>query len=203
MKRDIHASPMVPGGPDPPHLASPALAAPPGKAVEVENIRVGFGETFKVGTWTPVSVQPARGSSRSRGRWRWSSDDESGTPTVFAQSVRVGTGESTRIVAYTRPGSPSGALAVRFVKDGKRVAATDLDTISPNKAPTRLFSDEIAILVPGEAAGGRAHPGPAGVQRGAEPVGRVDRLGQRRRGRPAPGARRQPPARPGVRVRRL
>ena len=144
---------------------SPALAAPPGKAVEVENIRVGLGDTFKVGTWTSVTVFARAGVEPFEGTMEVVVDDESGTPTVFAQSVRVGT-ESTRIVAYTRPGSPSGALAVRFVKDGRRVASTDLDTISPNKSPTRLFADEIAVLALGKPQGVELMPGLPGFNGG-------------------------------------
>lgn len=145
--------------------ASPALAAPEGKPVEIETIRVGIGDAYKVGAWTPVWVQARAVGAPFEGTMELVVDDESGTPTVFAQSVRIGT-ESTRIPAYTRPGSPSGRFAVRFVRNGERVAATDVDTLSPNKAPNRLFSDEVALLALGKTQGVELIPGLPGFNGG-------------------------------------
>lgn len=118
-------------------MASPASAARPAKVVEVENIRVGIGDTYKIGAWTPVTVYARAVAGPFEGTMEVVVNDESGTPTTFAQAVRVGTGpEATRLNAYTRPGSPTGGVTVRFVRKGERVAETDLDTISPNKGRT-------------------------------------------------------------------
>lgn len=146
--------------------SSSALAAPAGKAVEVENIRVGFNETYKIGAWTPVWVQARAGASPFEGTMEVVVEDESGTPTVSAQSVRIGTADSANLVAYTRFGSPAGELSVRFVKDGKRVASFDLDALRPNNPPARLFADEVVILALGKPQGVELVPGLPGFNGG-------------------------------------
>ena len=150
---------------------SRSLAAPPGKAIEVETIKVGFNESYKVGTWTPVWVQARAGIEPFEGTMEVVTDDESGTPTAFAQSVRIGAGESTRLAAYIRPGSPTGGLTVRFLKDGKRIATSDLDALRPNNPPTRLFSDEIVVLGLGKPQGVELVPGVPGFNGGRAVAG--------------------------------
>ena len=153
---------------------SHSLAAPPGKGVEVETIKVGLNETYKVGTWTPIWVQArARGSSRLRGddggRRRRRVGHADGPS---RKSVRIGRGGvETRLVAYTRPGSPSGELSVRFLKDGKRVAASDLETLRPNNPPTRIFADEIAVLGLGKPQGVELVPALPGFNGGRVTAG--------------------------------
>jgi hypothetical protein len=140
-------------------LTAPAVAAPQGRAVEVENVRVGFEETYKIGAWTPVVVQARAGVEPFEGTMEVVVADESGTPVVASQPVRIGAGDSTKLVAYTRFGSPSGGLTVRFVRDGKRVASVDLDAIRPNNPPNYLFSEEVVILGLGKPQGVELIPG--------------------------------------------
>ena len=93
-------------------------------------------------------------------------EDESGTPTVFAQPVHIGAGDSARLPAYTRFGSPASGLTVRFVKDGKAVAAAELDAISPNNPAKHLFADEVVVLALGKPQGVNLVPGLPGFNGG-------------------------------------
>ncbi|HWE35061.1 MAG TPA: hypothetical protein VG406_00700, partial [Isosphaeraceae bacterium] len=93
-------------------------------------------------------------------------EDESGTPTVFSQSVHIGAGDSARLPAYTRFGSPASGLTVRFVKDGKPIAAAELDAINPNNPAKRLFADEVVVLALGKPQGVELVPGLPGFNGG-------------------------------------
>ncbi len=150
------------------------LAAPALKPIEVDNIRVGFDEKFKVGTWTPIWVQAhVPGVEPFDGVMEVITDDESGTPTTFSVIARVGAGESTRLIAYTRPGSTMGNITLRFIdKDGKRKASFNLETLRPNKLPGLIFSDDIAILALGKTQGIEMLPTLPGLNGGRNPSNR-------------------------------
>jgi hypothetical protein len=145
-----------------------AMAAPVGKAIEVETIRVGFGDKFKVGTWTPVWVQArVPGAEGFVGTMEVVTDDESGTPTAFSVVARIVAGESTRLTAYTRPGSVSGELAVRFVDSAGVVKASfTFDSLRPNNPLGVIYSDDIAVLGLGKAQGIELLPGLPGLNGG-------------------------------------
>ncbi len=145
---------------------SPLLAAPAGRAIEVENIRVGFDSTYKIGAWTPVAVQVRATVEPFDGTMEVVVEDESGTPTVFSQPAHIGAGDSARLHAYTRFGSPASGLTVRFVKDGKPVSVTELDAISPNNPAKRLFADETVVLALGRPQGVELVPGLPGFNGG-------------------------------------
>jgi hypothetical protein len=151
-------------------LLVPALlaAAPAGKGVKVENIRVGFGEKYKIGAWTPVWVNVQAGAEPFEGTMEVVVDDESGTPTAFVHPHRsIGAGETIRLVAYVRSGSPMGEFTVRFRdKDGKVTSSTTLDSIRPNNPPATMYSDDIAILSLGKAQGVEELPKVAGLNGG-------------------------------------
>src|SRR6516162_6831395 len=80
-----------------------AQAAPP---VEVQNVRVGFGQvnTFKIGAWTPVWVQLGAGPERFSGFMDLVVPDDDGIPTSYRQTVELGPHQSQRLTAYGRPG---------------------------------------------------------------------------------------------------
>jgi hypothetical protein len=136
-------------------LLAPNLAwAQSVKPIVVENIRVGFSETFKVGAWCPVWVQARAGVESFDGTMEVVVDDESGVPTKFRQEVHIGAGDTARLTAYMRTGSLSGDLTVLFYdRDGKPRGKVELDKLNPNNLPKPIFSDEIAILALGKAQG--------------------------------------------------
>ncbi|HEY2156035.1 MAG TPA: hypothetical protein VGH33_10430, partial [Isosphaeraceae bacterium] len=145
---------------------STALAAPAGRPVEVENIRVGFDNTYKIGAWTPLTVQASARVGPFDGTMEVIVEDESGTPTVFSEPVHIGVGDSAQLHAYTRFGSPASGLTVRFVKEGRSVTSADLDTISPNNPAKRLFADEVVVLALGRPQGVELVPGLPGFNGG-------------------------------------
>ena len=132
-----------------------ALAA--SRAVEVENIRVGFQERYKVGTWTPVWIQLRGGIDGFGGYLEVIAQDEDGTPTVIRQVVQVAPGATQRVTAYVRPGSQDPDFAtLRFI-DGKsgRRAANDvvIGNELSSKPPEPLSQEDYQILSLGHPAG--------------------------------------------------
>lgn len=135
-------------------LSASAAAAPAGRPIEVENLRVGLGEKFKVGAWTPVWVTARAGVESFDGIMQVVVNDESGTPAASSLAIRVGAGESKRFIAYARPGSTSGDMTVRFLdRDGKVKGSYGIDAIRPNNTPAVIFADDIAVLGLGKPQG--------------------------------------------------
>ena len=137
-------------------VLAPALAQafPPSKGVEVENIRVGINEHYKIGAWTPVWVQVRGGVEPFDGIMEVISEDESGTPNAYSVIAKVGAGETAKFTAYTRPGSPRSNFSVRFIdKDGRGRGGSSVETLRPNNLPQATYADEIAILALGKTAG--------------------------------------------------
>jgi hypothetical protein len=135
-------------------LATAPARAQSTKPVVVENIRVGFSETFKIGAWTPIWVQARAAIEPFDGTMEVIVDDESGTPTVFRQDVHIGAGDTARLPAYVRTGSYRGELSVRFVdREGKVKGGVELDKLNPNNQPRPIFSDEVVVLALGKPQG--------------------------------------------------
>jgi hypothetical protein len=127
------------------------------RAVEVENIRVGFQERYKVGTWTPMWVQLRGGIDGFNGFLEVVAQDEDGTPTTIRQIVQVAPGATQRVTSYVRPGSLDPDFAtLRFI-DGKslRRVANDVvvGTILSNKPPEPLSEEDYQILTLGRPSG--------------------------------------------------
>ena len=72
-------------------MAGPSASAA-SRAVEVENVRIGFQERYKVGTWTPVWIQLRGGIDGFSGILELTAEDEDGTPATIRQAVQVGPG---------------------------------------------------------------------------------------------------------------
>src|SRR5215210_2318674 len=115
-------------------LAGPARGAPP--PVTIENIRVGFrqeaqGQSFKVGTWTPVRVDLKGGPARFQGALEVVVPDDDGTPTLVRRAVDVAPGALTTVTAYVRPGSTDPELKVHVLEPGGRRRVTgEVESIS-------------------------------------------------------------------------
>ena len=93
----------------------PTHAAPP---VEVQNVRVGFGQanTFKIGAWTPVWVQLGAGPERFSGFMDLVVPDDDGIPTSYRQTVELGPRQIQRLTAYGRPGGRDTEFTIRLFR---------------------------------------------------------------------------------------
>ena len=140
-----------------------ATASAASRAVDVENIRVGFQERYKVGTWTPVWIQLRGGVDGFNGFLELVAQDEDGTPTTIRQVVQVAPGATQRVTSYVRPGSMDADFAtLRFI-DGRslRRAASDvvIGTMLGNKPPEPLAQEDYQILTLGRPVGVDMIPG--------------------------------------------
>lgn len=127
------------------------------RTVDVENVRIGFQERYKVGTWTPMWVQLRGGVDGFNGVLEVVTQDEDGTPTTIRQVVQVGPAGTQRVTCYVRPGSMDPDFAtLRFI-DGKtgRKAAQDvvIGNLLGSKAPDSLNQEDYQILSLGRPAG--------------------------------------------------
>jgi hypothetical protein len=134
-----------------------ASASAASRAVEVENIRVGFQERYKVGTWTPLWIQLRGGIDGFDGLLQVVAQDEDGTPTTISQRVQVAPGATQRVTAYVRPGSMDPDFAtLRFI-DGRteRRAANDvvIGNLLSAKPPEPLSQEDYQVLSLGRPVG--------------------------------------------------
>jgi hypothetical protein len=134
-----------------------STASAASRAVEVENVRIGFLERYKVGTWTPVWIQLRGGIDGFNGIIELSTQDEDGTASTIRQVVQVGPGGSQRVTAYVRPGSLDSDFAtLRFI-DGRsgRRAANDvtLGTMTGSRPPEPLDQLDYQVIRLGKPAG--------------------------------------------------
>ena len=157
-----------------------AQAAAP--AVEVDNVRVGFDERFKPGSWTPVWIQLRGGPQGFSGMMEVVAPDEDGTETVVRQAVQVRAGQTQRVTTYVRPGSTDPDFATLRFRDGKtgRLAVSDLTigSLMGSKLPASLTSEDFLLLALGQPQGLKQIPtlpgynadrnGPATVGRARE-----------------------------------
>jgi hypothetical protein len=97
--------------------ATPAGAK--GDAASIENLQIGFGGVFKLGCWTPLSVELAAGSQPFAGRVLVESVDSDGVATQIVApadgDVELASGETTRVAASVCLGRRSADLIVRAV----------------------------------------------------------------------------------------
>ncbi len=127
------------------------------RKVDIENIRVGFQERYKVGTWTPVWVQLRGGIDGFQGYLEVMTQDEDGTNTTIRQVVQVAPGAMQRVTCYVRPGSLDPDFAtLRFI-DGRSGRRARNDVVIGNelsaKPPEPLSQDDYQVLTLGRPAG--------------------------------------------------
>jgi hypothetical protein len=171
-------------------VAAPTMAkAAAPRAIEVENLRVGFASNdrnnlFKLGNWTPVWVQLRAGAERFSGVMEVVVPDDDGTPTAFRQVVDVAPDSSARFTSYARPGTADPDFTIRLFDDrGRRraeVSGASLARLDP------IRPDEILVVTLGRPQGVEMIPGLPGFNpdpnnpnnpRGTElTVARIDTL---------------------------
>lgn len=98
-----------------------ATAADP--PITVENVRVGFGDQYKIGTWTPVSVDLKAGAQPFRGTMEIVVPDDDGTPTSVFKPVEVPARQTLPFAAYVRPGARDTEYRVVVRDDRDRVVS--------------------------------------------------------------------------------
>lgn len=90
--------------------------------IEIENLRVGFEEYYKVGAFTPVKVQLRAGADRFTGFVEVVVPDDDDVPTSTRQGFDAPAGQSVTVVLYVRPGSTNSDWSIRvYDRDGRRV----------------------------------------------------------------------------------
>jgi hypothetical protein len=127
------------------------------KKVNVENVRVGFQDRFKVGTWTPVWVQLRGGLEGFEGLMQIVTPDPDGMRTVMSQQIKLLPGATQRFTTYARPGSLDPDFATLQFIDGKtgRSAIPDIviGNITGTKPPESLSEDDYQVLGLGNPSG--------------------------------------------------
>ncbi len=151
-------------------LALPSLgqAAPP--RIEVENLRIGFGNSnsFKVGTWTPAWVQLRAGDQNFDGFMEVMVADDDGTPTSFRLPVQVPARSSQQFTAYVRPGSHDPDLNIRLLdSSGRRVGGASQEAVMP-QPPVALMPQELLVLTMGRPQGVEALTELPGFRQGGQ-----------------------------------
>jgi len=99
-------------------LTANASAAP--RPITVENVRIGFDETMKVGTWTPVWVDLKAGPAQFSGFLDAIVPDDDQTPTRTRRPVFLNAGGFATFVTYVRPGVVNAELTIRVLDDRMR-----------------------------------------------------------------------------------
>lgn len=109
-------------------LWAPLVSAQPtNKPLEekprIEELRLGFGGTYKLGCWTPAEVDLLGGTQPFTGRVVITVPDSDGVPTSVAsfeqRPVGVVPGQLTTARLFVRVGQSMSSVQVRFVADGK------------------------------------------------------------------------------------
>ena len=136
-------------------LASLSPAATAADRLEVENIRVGFGESnsFKVGTWTPIWVQVKGASQPFKGIIELSVGDDDGTPTSFRQAIEIAANQSQRVTLYARPGSRDPELTIRLFDDSGRRVLSTTSAVVMRQQPSPIAPAESLLLTLGQPLG--------------------------------------------------
>jgi hypothetical protein len=107
--------------------AVPARGA--NEPVTIENVRLGFQDKFKLGTWTPIAVDLKAGLGRFQGIVEVEVADDDGTPTIFRREVDLSPSAFDTIALFARPGSQHGEMTVSVWDQShrRRIASKRLD----------------------------------------------------------------------------
>lgn len=106
------------------------LGAPAAMAqgpIEVENIRVGFNETAKVGAWTPIWLT-LKANAAFQGRVIVSVPDDDDSETSVSRDLTIPAGSTQTVSLNFRAGAPGSEISVRFQDSGGRRLRVDIPT---------------------------------------------------------------------------
>ena len=97
-----------------------------GQPPEIEGVRVGFADRYKVGLWTPVEIRLRGGDPDAAVQVVLTVPDGEGIPTEIATAadnpIRLLPGQQSRVTLYARFGRVKSALGVELRENGSAVA---------------------------------------------------------------------------------
>ncbi len=119
----------------------------------VEQVRVGFDGSSKVGFWTPVWVQVTAAETGFEGGLLIETPDADGTEVQFelpAEPLRLAAGQTTTVLRYAKFGRLDGGLNVLLRDSGGQVQR---ERIAGRLLPKVLSSDTELLLTLGNDIG--------------------------------------------------
>ncbi|MGA2032667.1 MAG: hypothetical protein ABSG68_10445 [Thermoguttaceae bacterium] len=115
-----------------PSPAGPCLRAAEREGPEFVGIRVGFGDRYKVGLWTPVEVTLRGGTRPMTGEVCLTVPDGDGVPTRVStppeRPCQVLPGVDSRVTLYVRVGNTEPTIEAAFLVEGRPVARRKFET---------------------------------------------------------------------------
>ena len=96
---------------------------------QIADVKVGLGQRFKPGHWTPVRVTLESGEASLAGTLRLTTLDSDGVPVRYItdQEFSIPSGESRMVSGYVRFGALNPRLTVEVLVDGQAVLKRKLD----------------------------------------------------------------------------
>jgi hypothetical protein len=96
------------------------------KGPSITGVSLGFGDNYKVGSWTPVEVELKGGKEPLTGIVTVNVPDGDGVPTTVAsiRPVAIEPGKTTTSRLFVRPGQSYGSLQVQVLTTEGKVAAS-------------------------------------------------------------------------------
>lgn len=119
----------------------------------VEQVRIGFDGSYKVGFWTPVWVRVTAAETGYEGRLLIETPDADGTAVQFelpAEPLRLAAGQTATILRYAKFGRLDGGLTIILRDSGGQVQR---ERIAGRLLPKVLSSDTELLLTLGNDIG--------------------------------------------------
>jgi hypothetical protein len=127
--------------------SSPTRNASGAGAARITGVRVGVGNTARVGTWTPVVVDiTADGSAAFAGELVVTAPDDDGTAVESRQPIQLDPGSRQTVEVYVRLGRADGEVLAHLTPPGHRVG----DALGPPvraASPPRVLSGEDRVIL--------------------------------------------------------
>jgi len=103
-----------------------ASSQPPADAPTIQQIHIGFGGTYKLGCWTPITIELTGGAQSYTGQVAVTVPDTDGVPTKILSAndrpVGVDPGQSTSVSLFIRVGQARSVIQVQFLVEGQVLA---------------------------------------------------------------------------------
>jgi hypothetical protein len=133
-------------------MSQHAFAAEP--PVKIENVRVGFNDAYKLGTWTPISVDLKAGRQAFSGYLEAVVADDDGTSTYKQIPVAIEPSGFATFHTFVRPGAQNGDMVVRVLDERGRRVTYDVDVTERNgKTINSLEPSQVLLLTVGNPRG--------------------------------------------------
>ena len=96
-------------------------SAPP--SVTISSAEIGFNQSYKLGCWTPLTIELSGGSQTWSGQVRATVPDTDGVPTHVFSSVTVAADENFSVQLFVRMGQSSSPINVALLDEEKKTIA--------------------------------------------------------------------------------